>query len=440
MFRLVDVAGEILPLSDWRSLRSPHPVVAGSEYTSAWRAQRAVLPSVERKRCGVRDIARSRRCRSTREEPELTTVNFEPSRNRLLLVEDDHDLAESLVELLESEGFDVRAVDTAAAALSTLSTFAADAALIDVRLGRDNGVELLARLRASSENLVCILMTAYADVDSAVGALRNGAGDYFKKPLDPVSLPHRLRQAIDTEDARVRQERAQRLQTMGSLCAAMAHDINNYLQVIHFDAEAISLYLQSSPPDLQQASQAIESLNGTVHSAAAVCARVLAYGRGDKASHSDATLVLQHCQALLGRLTRSHSKVVIHVTVPEGPIWVPLGAVQLEQVVLNLAVNACQAIAGAGSVHILAELALDLPVPRFRLRVSDTGEGIAPDVLPRVFEPYFSTKRGAGTGLGLAIVQGMVKAVGGDVSVDSTPGGGATFTVMLPRVDAPDTM
>lgn len=368
----------------------------------------------------------------------LTTVNFLPSRNRLLLVEDDRDLAESLVELLETEGFEVCAVHAAAAAVTALTTFAADAALIDIRLGRDNGVELLAKLRAQHQNVVCILMTAYADVESAVGALRQGAGDYFTKPLDPSSLPARLRQVIDAEDTRVRKERAQRLQTMGSVCSAMAHDINNYLQVLHFDTEALSQYLQASPPDVTQANQTITSLADTVQSAAAVCSRVLAYGRGDRAAQTNATLVLQHCQPLLARLTRAHTHVNVELAIPDAALWVPLGPVQLEQVILNLAVNACQAINGKGQVRVSAELASDLPAPRFRLRVSDTGSGIPPDVLPHIFEPYYTTKGNTGTGLGLAIVHGMVSAVGGDVRVTSPPGEGATFTVLLPLVPDSD--
>jgi signal transduction histidine kinase len=126
------------------------------------------------------------------------------------------------------------------------------------------------------------------------------------------------------------------------------------------------------------------------------------------------------------------------MTVPETPIWVPLGAVQLEQVILNLAVNACQAISGVGNVHVIADVAPDGTNPGFRLRVIDTGEGIAPDVLPHIFEPYFSTKRSTGTGLGLAIVHGMIKAAGGDVRVNSTPGTGSTFTVLLPRLAGPE--
>lgn len=363
---------------------------------------------------------------------DLTTVNFLPSRNRLLLVEDDRDLAESLVELLETEGFEVRAVHAAAAAVAELTTFAADAALIDIRLGQDDGVELLARVRAQHHNVVCILMTAYADVDSAVGALRQGARDYFTKPLDPGSLPARLRQVIDAEDKRVRQERAQRLQTMGSVCSSMAHDINNYLQVLHFDTEALSQFLQSSPPEMDQANQTIASLAETVQGAAAVCSRVLTYGRGDRDSQTNATLVLQHCQPLLARLTRAHAQVDVELSIPEVPLWVPLGPVQLEQVIINLAVNACQAITGKGHVRVSAESATDLPAPRFRLRVSDTGGGISPEVLPHIFEPYYTTKGDAGTGLGLAIVHGMINAAGGDVRVSSPPGEGTTFTVLLP--------
>lgn len=379
-----------------------------------------------------RSRRRCLRVRTNLRSSHLTTVHLSPGCGRLLIVEDDRDLAESLLDLLEPEGFEVRLAGSASAALEALVSFAADAALIDLKLGQDNGVELLAQLKAQDTNLVCILMTAYSDVNSAVHALRLGAQDYLTKPLEPANLPDRLRRAIGVEDSRARHERAQRLQTLGTLCAAIAHDVNNCLQIAHLELEALTQTLSHDAPPPPWLRQSFDSLVKTLDSAAGICRSVSEFGKGEGPQNSDVSLVLRQCQPLLVRLTRSQTRVSIDMAIPDVPLLVPLTHVQVEQVVLNLAVNACQAIPEAGTVRI--HLGEDEPTSRVRLSVTDTGKGIDPEVLPRIFEPYFSTKAASGTGLGLAIVSGIVQAARGEIQVRSAPGEGTTFDVLLPKV------
>jgi CheY-like chemotaxis protein len=135
------------------------------------------------------------------------------------------------------------------------------------------------------------------------------------------------------------------------------------------------------------------------------------------------------------------------LTVPPTPTCVLADVAQMEQVVINLAVNAQEAMPGGGQLRIeLEEQEIEdarpppapglVPGPYVVLEVSDTGAGMTPEVLEHVFEPFFTTKRqGEGTGLGLAIVHGIVQQHGGQVAVESAPGRGSTFRVYLPRSD-----
>lgn len=357
-------------------------------------------------------------------------------RRRVLIVDDDQDFAESLSELLESFGFAASIVHNAGEALSRLSDFSADLALVDVKLGTDNGVGLVPLLKAQKPNLVCILMTAYAELDAAVSAVRSGAHDYLLKPLSPNGLPDQLNQALTARDTRERKEREQRLVMMGSVCANIAHDVTNCLQVVQQHLDLAHNALQGSSPDTEQAKQGLDASSESVKRAGEICWRVLEFAKGSAPTEpSDAVLVLSNCRTLLGRLSRAHVDVVFEA--PKGPLWVPLGATQLEQVITNLVLNACHAVGQCGKVRVELAAVHEQPQPVVRIRVIDNGVGIPREVLPRIFDPYFSTKpRDQGTGLGLSIVYGMVKAVpGADIQVDTEPGFGSCFTVTLPLLD-----
>lgn len=354
-------------------------------------------------------------------------------RRRILIVEDDQDFAESLSELLESLGFSPSTVHNAAEALVRLSEFSADLALVDVKLGSDNGVSLVPLLKAQKPNLVCILMTAYAELDSAVSAVRSGAYDYLLKPLSPQSLPSQLHEALVEQDKRERQEREQRLVMMGSVCANIAHDVNNCLQVVRCHLDIVDAALRLVPPDTQQAKDGLEPLSEGVKRAGDICWHVLEFAKGSSLTQpSDAVNVLRNCRPMLARMNRAH--VEIEFDVPEGPVWVALGATQLEQVLTNLVVNACHAVGQCGRVRVELTAIYDETIPMAQIRVVDNGIGIPREIMPRIFDPYFSTKpRDEGTGLGLSIVYGMVTAVpGGDIRADSEPGFGSCFTVKLP--------
>jgi signal transduction histidine kinase len=357
-------------------------------------------------------------------------------RHRVLIVEDDRDFAESLAELLEPLGFVVSSAHSAGEALARLADFSADLALIDVKLGTDNGVELVPLLHTKRPNLVCILMTAYADLDAAMSAVRSGAKDYLLKPLSPKTLPGRLTRVMAENEQRERKEREQRLLMMGNVCASIAHDVNNCLQLMYSHIDDVANALDAVPPDIAGGSSGIHSLSEAVKSAGEVCWRVLEFAKGVPGnSTADIAQVLRNCRPLLARMSRTH--VDIEFDIPNGSLWVGLGATQLEQVVTNLVINASHAVGECGKVRVELTEQRGAEGGFARLRVIDNGTGIPKDVLPRIFDPYFSTKASSeSTGLGLAIVYGMVTGVaGGEITVETEQGYGSRFTINLPVKD-----
>jgi two-component system, NtrC family, sensor kinase len=363
--------------------------------------------------------------------------SFFVERRRVLVIEDDRDFADSLVELLEPLGFTVGTAHNAAEALIQLAESSADLALIDVKLGTDSGIALVPLLKARKPNLICILMSAYAEFDAAVSAVRSGAHDYLLKPLEPTSLPDQLKRALDESDMRLRKEREQRLLLVGSVCTNVAHDVNNCLQLAYYDMDAIESAFRSSPPDTALAQSGLQSMAEALARATDICKQILQFSKGSPSEqHADAALVVRNCEPLLTRLIRSDLEVELEVLTPPGPLWVALGATQLEQVVTNLVINAWHATSQSGKVRVELTTHKDGASDLVRLRVTDNGCGIPKDILPRIFDPYFSTKPSHhGTGLGLSIVYGIVKAIaGGDLQVQSEPGIGSCFTVVLPNL------
>jgi signal transduction histidine kinase len=228
-------------------------------------------------------------------------------------------------------------------------------------------------------------------------------------------------------------EREQRLEALGRMAGEVAHDFNNMLLAIIGNAE---LALASDSP------QAVRELLAEVLDAGAraagVSRQLLAFSRGQPVERGEVDLAetVEHLGPMLRTLLPS--SIALEVTVRERPRSVLANAGQLEQVVVNLVLNARDAIAGNGSISLTVDT-IDRDGRRWaRLAVEDSGQGMSPEVSTRIFEPFFTTKApGKGTGLGLAVVAGVVKSHGGVVDVASRPGQGTRFSVELPESTQP---
>jgi len=233
---------------------------------------------------------------------------------------------------------------------------------------------------------------------------------------------------------------AAKLEAVGQLAGGIAHDFNNLLTGIGGVVELLRLRLPADDPNLSD----VLDLRQAVERGAGLTRQLLAFSRQQPIAPTvlDLNLLLEETSRMLGRLIGEDIELLLQPAA--GELCVRADRTQLEQVLLNLAVNARDAMSGGGQLRLeLSRVCIDPHTPRqhpdarpgdfARLRVSDTGVGMDAGTLSRIFEPFFTTKPiGAGTGLGLSMVHGIVSKAGGFVQVKSQPGAGATFEIWLP--------
>ena len=251
------------------------------------------------------------------------------------------------------------------------------------------------------------------------------------------------RQAAESARSQLEEQlrHAQKMEAIGRLSGGIAHDFNNLLTAIRGYSELLLRALTGSPLRAD-----VEEIFNAAERAATLTGQLLAFSR--RQILSPEILVLNQrvmdMSRMLNRLIGEHIAIDLHLATD---LWtVRVDAAQLEQVLVNLALNARDAMPEGGRLAIetanreipaaKAHAFEIAPGPFVELRVRDTGVGITPEVQGRIFEPFFTTKpKGAGTGLGLSMVYGFVRQSGGAVTVTSAPGRGSTFTLLLPRTD-----
>ena len=250
-------------------------------------------------------------------------------------------------------------------------------------------------------------------------------------------------QDLHRREEQVRQ--SQKMEAIGRLAGGVAHDFNNLLTVIHGHGELLLRKLDAEHPwrrNLQEIGLASERASALTH-------QLLAFSRKQVLQPRTLDLgeVVERMSTLLQRLIGEDVELKLRIRGPLGSVRAD--PAQMEQVIVNLAVNARDAMPGGGVLDVeLASAQLDETYTRGRpgmtpgsyvaLSVGDNGQGMDEETQARIFEPFFTTKEpGKGTGLGLATVYGIVKQSGGFIWVYSEPGRGTTFKIYLPRVDQP---
>ncbi len=328
--------------------------------------------------------------------------------------------------------------------------------LSDYKLPGFDGLTALALVRERSPETPFILISGTIGEEMAVEALKCGATDYVLKQhlerLDLV-LGRALRERRERED-RLRAEAAlkesqaqllqsQKMEAMGRLSGGVAHDFNNILTAITGYSE-----LALMNPRLEEGLRAdIKEIFNSAFRAAALTKQLLAFSR--RQAFAPRILDLNRALAELDRMLQRiiGEDVKLEIVPDPALLRVRADADQLGQVVMNLVVNARDAMPKGGTITLRTEnAALDAAALRaqpglspgtyVRLCVEDTGEGMDAETMARMFEPFFTTKD-KGTGLGLATVYGIVRQSGGFIEADSRPGGGCVFRVHLPALEEP---
>jgi PAS domain S-box-containing protein len=268
----------------------------------------------------------------------------------------------------------------------------------------------------------------------AVSGIRapDGKLQYFVVHIQDLSELRRVQSELDQTEEQLRQ--SQKMEAIGKLAGGVAHDFNNLLTVINGYSDIVLSDLQDAPESTRRC---IEEIRRAGERAAELTQQLLTFSRR-QVLEPEVIAVNDVVRGYLSMLERLVGEdVVIDASLGDDVPMVHADPGQLGQVLMNLVVNARDAMPDGGRLRIATSAEQRIEGLRVVLRVSDTGHGMDRATVQQIFEPFFTTKeQGKGTGLGLSTVHGIVKQSGGAIEVDSTPGEGSIFAVYLPPTSA----
>ena len=381
----------------------------------------------------------------------MTAATDQP---QVLVIDDEIGPRESLRMLLKPT-YQVHTADCVEAGLKLLKEKQPDTIVMDIRMPGMTGIEGLRRIREIDPHLSVIMLTGFGALDTAKEALRLGANDYISKPFDAHEMQEVIGRNVErtrvhrtTEHAaaeikelnnRLLQQLAQkeRLAALGQASAEFVHDLGNPLTIVWGYVQLLAKRLESEKPENGAAGEnatSVKELN-IIEQNVRLCRELLtmwqSYGSVEASPPkpiSISAILREVVKGVTGMAAQSG--VELSATICDDPCILLGDTVQINRAIQNVIINAVQASAEKkGSVKITCTQK-DFYVD---LGIQDTGAGITPAQITRIFDPYFTTKQARnGMGLGLYITKKVVEDHNGSIKVDSTPSAGTTFTIRLP--------
>ncbi|HEY4952902.1 MAG TPA: response regulator [Verrucomicrobiae bacterium] len=409
---------------------------------------------------------------------EILEVPAAPKRRGTLLIVDDEDGPRQSLRVIFKDEYNLLMAEDGPTAIELAQKNDIDVAVLDIRMSGMSGIEVLERLKYVKPDIEAIMMTAFETTDTIRQALRLRACDYINKPFDLATIRSAVSQAMQRRtleseihsSAEKVQELLNELQnqkveeqiakTRGDIYASIIHDINGPLTVISGFVQILNQRVNRNSrmevEDLEFIKDRLRIVARQVGNCVEISRRYL--GFLSRQSEQTASVSVNQLLKDLEQLVRVHPSLhenEFHITSLGEDIGVKVNGTDLIQILLNLSVNAFQCAKFSHRIEVGGETLrepLDLTkfkdgpndrllnvecfensAPLVKFWVRDTGPGIPPEVLPKIFQPFFTTKGPReGTGLGLNIVQRLIKEGGGALHVHTRVGEGTTFTIYLP--------
>ena len=407
---------------------------------------------------------------------EGDSTTFRKRRGTLLIVDDEDGPRQSLRVIFKDE-YDMLMAEDGPTAIELAQKHPIDVAVLDIRMAGMSGIEVLERLKYVNPSIEVIMMTAFETTDTIRQALRLRACDYINKPFDLATIRAAVSQAMQRRtleseihsSAEKVQELLSELQnqkveeqiakTRGDIYASIIHDINGPLTVISGFVQVLNQRLNRNSrlemEDLEFIKDRLRIIARQVGNCVEISRRYLGFLRrqSEEAPRVSVNQLFKDLEQLI-RVHPGRSDNEFSVQPMAEDLGVKMNGTDVIQILLNLAVNAFQCAPLSHRVEVGGEIlrepldltafkdgpndrllnveSMDNTAPLVKLWVRDTGPGIPPEVLPKIFQPYFTTKGPRqGTGLGLNIVQRLIKEGKGALHVHTRPGEGTTFTIYL---------
>jgi signal transduction histidine kinase len=365
---------------------------------------------------------------------------------KILVIDDSEFDFELLTAYLQSEipKIKTRVVDTAEAMIALLNEESFDIIISDYKMPQFSALAALEIAKKHAPDVPFIVVSGAISEEVAIQVLKAGASDFFLKGKYSRLLPaidRELREAENRKRLIESEEQfrhSQKMEAIGLLAAGVVHDFNNILGMIFMCSEIMKRYITEKDKGFSE----LEQIRKAAESAAILNKQLLAFCRKQKID--PVTFVfddaIRNVEKMLVRVIDKNCEVLTELGCGDSKI--NFDSCQLDQILVNLVINARDAIDAGGTIRIRTEVVeVSNSNPRtglvtgkyLSLIVSDTGHGMDEGVKSRIFEPFFTTKApGNGTGLGLSTVYGIVKQSHGHIQVQSSPNEGATFTIYLP--------
>ena len=372
---------------------------------------------------------------------------------QVLVIDDEMGPRESLRMLLKPS-YQVHTADSVEKGLQLLVEKKPDAIVMDIRMPGMTGIEGLRKIRQIDPYLSVIMLTGFGALETAKEALRLGANDYISKPFDAREMREVISRNVErtrlhrtSENAageikelnnRLLQELAQkeRLASLGQASAEFVHDIGNPLTIVWGYVQLLAKKLEDSEngenPKPAGSNKELEIIEQNVRLCRDLLTMWQSYGSVEAAPHKAISIseVVREVVDSVGAMARE-TPVEIKCELTDDPCTLIGEKVQITRAIQNVIINAIQASADKqGSTVSVECIRKDFYVD---VRIADTGSGIKPEQIAKIFDPYFTTKQSkSGTGLGLYITKKVIEDHNGSIKVDSTPGTGTTITIRLP--------